>query len=133
MDFDSAIPRFESWRPSHSEIQENKGFSPSRTKAISRLRGSRHASNPSLGSPHDMATHPYRPVRGRNIIAGLIVLVPIPTLGKGPAAKAFLDEICRHYLGSSTSDAKGIELTNAKAARAYFTVGLASLIIEAAP
>jgi hypothetical protein len=66
----------------------------------------------------------------RNIIAGLIVLVPIPTLGKEPAAKAFLDEIYRHYLGRSTSDAKGIELTNAKAARAYFTVGLASLIIE---
>jgi Protein of unknown function (DUF3828) len=78
----------------------------------------------------------------RNIIAGLIVLVlvPIPTFGKEPraqasldeisSAKAFLDEIYRHYLGSSTSDAKGIALTSAKAVRAYFTVGLASLIID---
>jgi hypothetical protein len=40
----------------------------------------------------------------RNIIEGLIVLVPIPTLGKKPTAKAFLDEIYRHYLGSSTSE-----------------------------
>jgi hypothetical protein len=66
----------------------------------------------------------------RNIIAGLSVLVPIPTLGKEPTAEAFLDEIYRHYVGSSTSDAKGIALTSAKAARAYFTVGLAPLIIE---
>jgi hypothetical protein len=57
-------------------------------------------------------------------------MVPIPTLGKAPTAKAFLDEIYRHSLGSSNSGAKGIALTNAKAARAYFTVGLASLIIE---
>ena len=66
----------------------------------------------------------------RNIIAGLIVLVPIPTLGKEPTAKVFLDEIYRHYIGSSTSDAKGIALTSAKTARAYFTVGLAPLIIQ---
>jgi len=66
----------------------------------------------------------------RNIITGLIVLVPIPTLGKEPTAKAFLDEIYRHYLGSSTSGAKGIALTNAKVVRAYFTAGLASLIID---
>jgi Protein of unknown function (DUF3828) len=66
----------------------------------------------------------------RNIIAGLSVLVPIPTLGKELTAEAFLDEIYRHYVGSSTSDAKGIALTSAKAARAYFTVGLAPLIIE---
>ena len=36
----------------------------------------------------------------RNIIAGLIVLVPIPTLGKEPATKTFLDEIYR-LAGSS--------------------------------
>jgi Protein of unknown function (DUF3828) len=71
----------------------------------------------------------------RNIIAGVIVLVPIPTFGKEPSvkepsAKAFLDEIYRHYLGSSTSDAKGVALTDAKAVRAYFTVGFASLIID---
>jgi hypothetical protein len=66
----------------------------------------------------------------RDIIAGVIVLVPIPTLGKEPSARAFLDEIYRHYLGSSISDAKGVALTDAKAVRAYFTVGLASLIID---
>jgi hypothetical protein len=66
----------------------------------------------------------------RKIIAGLIVLVPIPTLSKESGAKPFLDEIYGHYLGSSTSGAKGIALTNAKVVRAYFTVGLASLIIE---
>jgi Protein of unknown function (DUF3828) len=71
----------------------------------------------------------------RNIIAGVIVLVPIPTFGKEPSvkepsAKAFLDEIYRHYLGSSTSDAKGVALTDAKAVRAYFSAGLASLIID---
>ncbi len=66
----------------------------------------------------------------RDVIASLIALVPIPALGKEPAAKAFLDEIYRHYVGSSLRDAKGIALTNAKAVRAYFTVGLASLIIE---
>jgi Protein of unknown function (DUF3828) len=71
----------------------------------------------------------------RNIIAGVIVLVPIPTFGKEAiakesSAKAFLDEIYRHYLGSSTSDAKGVALTDAKAVRAHFTMGLASLIID---
>jgi hypothetical protein len=66
----------------------------------------------------------------RDIIAGVIVLVPIPTLGKEPSARAFLDEIYRNYLGSSISDAKGVALTDAKAVRAYFTVGLASLIID---
>jgi hypothetical protein len=66
----------------------------------------------------------------RDVVASLIVLIPIPALGKQPAAKAFLDEIYRHYVGSSLGDAKGVALTNEKAVRAYFTVGLASLIIE---
>jgi Protein of unknown function (DUF3828) len=66
----------------------------------------------------------------RDIIASLIVLAPLPALGKEPAAKAFLEEIYRHYVGSSLRDAKGVTLTNAKAAGTYFTVGLASLIIE---
>ncbi len=70
------------------------------------------------------------PISRRDVIASLIVLVPIPALGKEPAAKAFLDEIYRHYVGSSLRDAKGVALTNAKAVRSYFTVGLASLIIE---
>jgi hypothetical protein len=66
----------------------------------------------------------------RDVIASLIVLIPIPGLGKERPAKAFLDEIYRHYVGSSLRDAKGIALTDAKAVRAYFTAGLALLIIE---
>jgi hypothetical protein len=69
-------------------------------------------------------------VSRRQVITGLIILIPLPTLGKEPAAKAFLDEIYRHYVGGSTSAATGIVLTDAKVVRAYFTVGLASLIIE---
>lgn len=74
-------------------------------------------------------------VSRRNIVAGLIVLVPIPTFGKEPnakepSAKAFLDKIYRQYLGSSTSGTEGVALADAKAVRAYFTVGLASLIID---
>lgn len=65
----------------------------------------------------------------RNIIAGVIVLVPIPTFGKEPSAKAFLYEIYQHYVGRSASDATGVALTDANAVRAYFTVGLALLII----
>jgi len=66
----------------------------------------------------------------RGVIASLIVLIPIPGLGKERPAKAFLDEIYRHYVGSSRHDATGIALTDAKAVRAYFTAGLSLLIIE---
>jgi uncharacterized protein DUF3828 len=66
----------------------------------------------------------------RDVVVSLIVLAPISALGKEPAAKAFLNEIYRHYVGSSLRNAKGIELTDAKAVRSYFTVGLALLIIE---
>jgi len=50
--------------------------------------------------------------------------------GSDPAAKAFLDSIYRHYVGSSSGAAKGIPLTSTKSLRGYFTVGLASLIID---
>jgi hypothetical protein len=66
----------------------------------------------------------------RDVIASLIVLIPVPALGKERAAKTFLDEIYRHYVGSSLRDAKGIALADANAVRAYFTAGLALLIIE---
>jgi hypothetical protein len=66
----------------------------------------------------------------RDVIASLIILLPIPALGKERAAEAFLDEIYRNYVGSSRRDAKGIALTDAKAVRTYFTAGLALLIIE---
>jgi hypothetical protein len=66
----------------------------------------------------------------RDVLASLIVLFPVPALGRERAPKAFLDEIYRHYVGSSLRDAKGISLTDANAVRAYFTAGLALLIIE---
>jgi hypothetical protein len=37
----------------------------------------------------------------RDVIASLIVLVPIPAVGKEPAPKAFLDEIYRHYANAT--------------------------------
>jgi hypothetical protein len=56
----------------------------------------------------------------RNIIAGLIVMVPVPTLGKAPTAKAFLDEIYRHYVGSSTRAPIGPPLQRAIAQQFEF-------------
>ena len=54
----------------------------------------------------------------------------LPALAKESAAKAFLNSIYQHYLGKSSGDAVGVALTNAKLVRGYFTVGLASLILE---
>lgn len=71
----------------------------------------------------------------RGILTGFaIALAVVPALpafaGGNSAAKAFLNSIYQHYVGSSTGAAKGIPLTNVKIVRGYFTVGLASLIIE---
>ncbi len=79
-----------------------------------------------------MSTQPFRraAVSRRNVIAGLVALVSVPAFGKDTGAKAFLDDIYRHYVGNSKSDAKGVVLGNAKAVRGYFTVGLSSLIME---
>jgi len=70
----------------------------------------------------------------RRIVAGLAVALALPVFpalaGREPAAKAFLSSIYQHYLGSSSGAAKGVALTNAKSVREYFTVGLASLILE---
>jgi len=49
--------------------------------------------------------------------------------GSEAGAKAFVDSIYQRYVGSS-SIAKGIPLASVGAVRGYFTVGLASLIIE---
>jgi hypothetical protein len=49
---------------------------------------------------------------------------------KNDAAKAFLESIYQHYVGGSDRDGKGIPLAGAKVVRSYFTVGLASLILE---
>jgi hypothetical protein len=70
----------------------------------------------------------------RCVVAGLAVVLaaaslPARAAGDSPA-KVFLDSIYRHYLGSSTGAAKGVPLATAKAVRGYFTVGLASIIIE---
>jgi hypothetical protein len=74
----------------------------------------------------------------RRVVTGLAVVLvfPVPAQArKKPAreesaAKAFLNSIYQHYLGKSSADAAGVELTNAKLVRSYFTVGLASLILE---
>jgi len=47
-----------------------------------------------------------------------------------PGAKKFLTSIYQHYLGKSSSTAAGIPLTNDQSVRSYFTLGLASLILE---
>jgi hypothetical protein len=46
------------------------------------------------------------------------------------SAKSFLQQIYQNYVGSSTGAAKGVPLAAAKDVRGYFTVGLASLILE---
>lgn len=60
-----------------------------------------------------------------------LVFHALPALAAGASpAKVFLDSIYRHYVGNSSEGATGVLLPNAKAVRSYFTVGLASLIIE---
>jgi hypothetical protein len=71
----------------------------------------------------------------RRILAGLAAALALPfapafAAGSEPAAKVFLNSIYRNYVGSSSGTAKGVPLTNAKLVRGYFTVGLASLILE---
>jgi hypothetical protein len=71
----------------------------------------------------------------RRIVTGLAAVLALPfapafAAGSETAAKAFLNSIYRNYLGSSSGAAKGVPLTNAKLVRGYFTVGLASLILE---
>ena len=71
----------------------------------------------------------------RGIVTGFAVALAFPVLpasarrrpaGKELAAKAFLNSIYEQYLGKSS----GVALTDAKLVRSYFTVGLASLILE---
>ena len=72
----------------------------------------------------------WRAILRHDVIVALIILVSAPAQSKEPQVKAFLDGIYRHYLGSSVGDGKGIALTNPKIVREYFTMGLASLIID---
>jgi hypothetical protein len=63
--------------------------------------------------------------------AALALSIVMPArAGSDQGAKAFLDSIYRHYVGSSSGAAKGVPLTTTKSVRGYFTVGLASLIID---
>jgi hypothetical protein len=76
----------------------------------------------------------------RHMVAGLaavaLVFSALPASarrehgGRDHEAKAFLDSIYQHYLGNSSGEAKGVPLSNAKLVHSYFTVGLASLILE---
>jgi hypothetical protein len=70
----------------------------------------------------------------RRIVAGFAVAIAFPVLPalavREPAVKTFLSSIYQHYLGNSSGAGKGVDLTNAKLVRSYFTVGLASLILE---
>jgi hypothetical protein len=64
------------------------------------------------------------------VVALVDAAAPSAFAGGGSAAKAFLEDIYKRYLGSSTSTAKGVSLNSVKTVRSYFTFGLASLIIE---
>jgi Protein of unknown function (DUF3828) len=70
----------------------------------------------------------------RSVLAGLAAVAASPVLPAGAAgdvsAKSFLQQIYQNYVGSSTGAAKGVPLAAAKDVRGYFTVGLASLILE---
>ena len=70
----------------------------------------------------------------RRVLNGLAIAFVGPVLpayaGGGSAAKAFIADIYRRYVGSSAGSAKGISLNSVKTVRSYFTFGLASLIIE---
>jgi Protein of unknown function (DUF3828) len=70
----------------------------------------------------------------RSLLAGLAAVVVSPVLSAvlpaeaaDTSAKAFLQQIYQSYVGSA---AKGVPLAGAKEVRGYFTVGLATLILE---
>ena len=65
------------------------------------------------------------------LMTGLAVALAFPaSAASESAAKTFLNSIYQHYVGNSSGSAKGVALSNTKLVRGYFTVGLASLIIE---
>jgi hypothetical protein len=67
---------------------------------------------------------------GACFTVAFVVSVAPALAGGEQAAKAFLDSIYQSYVGSSSGSAKGVALANTKVVRGYFTVGLASLILE---
>jgi len=70
----------------------------------------------------------------RSLLAGLCAFAAAPVLrafaAPDSSAKTFLQQIYQNYVGSSGGAAKGVPLPGAKEVRGYFTVGLASLILE---
>jgi hypothetical protein len=78
-------------------------------------------------------------VSRRRVVAGLAAAIAWPLapasarnraeISKRLDAKGFLESIYQRYVGSSTAT-NPVPLDTAKAVRDYFTVGLASLIIE---
>src|ERR1700730_14530345 len=54
----------------------------------------------------------------------------LPVHAADSSSKAFLQQIYQKYVGSSADAAKGVPLAAAKEVRGYFTVGLATLILE---
>jgi Protein of unknown function (DUF3828) len=73
----------------------------------------------------------------RSLLAGLVAVVVSPVLSAvlpahaaDTSAKTFLQQIYQSYVGSSSGAAKGVPLAGAKEVRGYFTVGLATLILE---
>jgi Protein of unknown function (DUF3828) len=69
----------------------------------------------------------------RALLAGLAAVAASPVLPASAAdttAKTFLQQIYQKYVGSSADAAKGVPLAAAKEVRGYFTVGLATLILE---
>jgi len=64
-------------------------------------------------------------------LIGLAVAGPVlPAHAADTSAKSFLQQIYQKYVGSSADAAKGVPLAAAKEVRGYFTVGLATLILE---
>jgi hypothetical protein len=69
----------------------------------------------------------------RSLLIGLAAVVASPAppaFAADTSAKAFLQQIYQKYVGSSADTAKGVPLAAAKEVRGYFTVGLATLILE---
>jgi hypothetical protein len=69
-------------------------------------------------------------------VAAYLVLPAVPAFAKRKritedrSAKKFLWSIYERYMGKSSAGAGGIPLTDVQSVRGYFTMGLASLILE---
>jgi hypothetical protein len=73
-----------------------------------------------------------RALSRRSLLIGLAAVAasPLPAAAADTSAKTFLQQIYQKYVGNSADAAKGVPLAAAKEVRGYFTVGLATLILE---